>query len=269
MSNRRAGAARKSATEQQHVVWPGVRRNLSRSATRALDVLDYMALLGRPMRAVEVAGGLDLTSSTADQLLKTMADSGYLIFDPRLKLYQPSPRLCRMASWVNAAFFGEGALDDVMRELAETTGQLVMLSARAGLFVQILEIAYPSDWPQPISSGTKLPLLSSTIGKALLLAEPDAELVDLAADCALSSDALDALRDDIRLARKDGYAFGRFTMTSPIATIALRLPSRGVSAPLVFSLSGPERHMLTHRVELARALGGAIERLMTNCSGFP
>src|SRR3546814_9478802 len=82
----------------ERIEWPGLKRNLSRSATRALDVLDYMAALGRPLRAVEVASGMELNPSSANQLLKTMADSGYLIFDPRLKLYHPSPRLSRFRS---------------------------------------------------------------------------------------------------------------------------------------------------------------------------
>src|SRR3546814_14241956 len=85
------------------------------------------------------------------------ADSGYLIFDPRLKLYHPSPRLSRFASWLNDRFFGPKVLELALKKLNEKTNQLVILSARTGYFVQILEAVFPSEWPEPVFSGTKLP----------------------------------------------------------------------------------------------------------------
>ena len=57
--------------------WPmrvmraGDRRSLSRSATRALDVLEYFGQVRRPLRAVEIARQFSLHPSTVNQLLKT------------------------------------------------------------------------------------------------------------------------------------------------------------------------------------------------------
>ncbi len=58
---------------------PGGKRNLSKSATRALDILEYFAMVGRPLRAREIAQAFDFHASSTDQLLKTMVDSAYLI----------------------------------------------------------------------------------------------------------------------------------------------------------------------------------------------
>ena len=66
---------------------PGERRSLSRSATRALDVLELFGQVRRPLRAVEVSRALDMHPSSTNQLLKTMVEAGHLIFDARAKAY--------------------------------------------------------------------------------------------------------------------------------------------------------------------------------------
>ena len=79
---------------------PGDRRSLSRSATRALDVLELFGQERRSLRAIEIAKALGLHPSTANQLLKTMVDSAHLTFDAVAKSYLPSPRLGRFGGWM-------------------------------------------------------------------------------------------------------------------------------------------------------------------------
>src|SRR5690606_14818464 len=70
---------RHTSSEIKH---PGQRRNISKSAVRALDVLEHFAAVRRPLRATDIAHALDIHPSSADQLLKSMVDSGYLLIDP-------------------------------------------------------------------------------------------------------------------------------------------------------------------------------------------
>ncbi len=69
--------------------------NAAKSAIRALDVLEVLGKSARPMRAVEIGRARSGSASSADQLLKTMVDSAYLLFDPVTKRYSPSFRAAR------------------------------------------------------------------------------------------------------------------------------------------------------------------------------
>ncbi|OYX21979.1 MAG: hypothetical protein B7Z04_00960 [Rhodobacterales bacterium 32-66-9] len=70
------GNVRHTSSDIRH---PGERRNISKSAVRALDVLEHFAAVRRPLRATDIANALDLHPSSADQLLKSMVDAAYLL----------------------------------------------------------------------------------------------------------------------------------------------------------------------------------------------
>ena len=71
---------------------PGKLSHYSKSAIRALDVLELFCRTGHKLRAREIAQALNIGPSSADLLLKTLIDGGYLAFDPLTKYYWPSPR---------------------------------------------------------------------------------------------------------------------------------------------------------------------------------
>ncbi|MDB5451556.1 MAG: hypothetical protein JWO33_134, partial [Caulobacteraceae bacterium] len=99
-------AARPLHVAPTFVQQPGERRNISKSAIRALDLLEYFAVVKRPLRATDIAHAFNLHPSSTDQLLKTMVDSAYLLIDPLEKLYYPSPRLVRFANWLTSGYYG-------------------------------------------------------------------------------------------------------------------------------------------------------------------
>lgn len=104
---------------------PSDRRSLSRSATRALDVLEYFGVARQPLRAIEIARMLGMQPSTTDQLLKTMVDSAHLVFDARSKTYLPSPRLIGFSGWIIETYGAGEVLRELVRDVQQRTGLLV------------------------------------------------------------------------------------------------------------------------------------------------
>ena len=88
--------------------------NFSKSAVRALDILELFARIDRPLRAIDVTRLLGISPSSTIQLLKTMMDCAYLIFDPATKRYYPSPRLAEFGGWLSSKYFGDHKLQRLM-----------------------------------------------------------------------------------------------------------------------------------------------------------
>ena len=156
---------------------PGGKRNLSKSATRALDVLEYFALVGRPLRAVDIAQALDLQMSSTDQLLKTMVDSAYLMFDAATKRYYPSPRLVNFGAWLSANYFGEDRICRLLQAVQQQSGETVTLSIRHGPAMQIVDYVEPAARAGSIVKGSRVPITGSIIGTAFLALHDDKEVV--------------------------------------------------------------------------------------------
>jgi DNA-binding IclR family transcriptional regulator len=160
---------------QGEVQLPGGRRNLAKSATRALDVLEYFAAMKRPLRATEIGHAFGWHSSSTDQLLKTMVDSGYLIFEAARKLYRPSPRLVRFGAWLTGDYYGGERLHRLLNLVHSRSGEIVTLAVRQDEQMQVVDIIQPVS-PHPAAKGVKVPLIGSTLGGAYLAGRPDSEI---------------------------------------------------------------------------------------------
>jgi hypothetical protein len=111
-----------------YVQVPGEMRSFAKSAIRSLELLDLFAFEQRPMRTVEIRDALDLHPSSADQLLKTMVNAGYLQFDDRKKLYFLTTRLGAFASWFGSVAIAK--LPDLLNAVHAAFGKATMISVR-------------------------------------------------------------------------------------------------------------------------------------------
>ena len=230
---------------------PGERRNVSRSATRALDVLEAFGQARRPLRAVEIARLLGLRPSTADQLLKTLVDSAHLTFDAGAKAYMPSPRFGRFAAWMAETYGEGGALRALVAEIRAATGETVTLTTPNDLFMQVMEAADAESGAQAAERGLRVSIFGSATGTAYLSTLPDAEIVRLATRARLTDAALAPLLAEVAQVRRAGVtdcASGgdSWSVAAPLA--AARLP-----VALVLGLAGPAARVQPERERL-RAL---------------
>ena len=248
---------------------PGGRKNLSKSATRALDVLEYFALMGRPLRAVQIAEALELRTSSTDQLLKTLVDAAYLMFDHQQKLYYPSPRLVNFGAWLASNYFGDNRIYRLLQAVHQDTGDIVTLSIRYGISMQIVDFIEPPARAGTIVKGARVSITESIIGTAFLASHSDKEVIrvveQVSAETGHKSSVaeLRELLDRVRRARKDGYVALPAEGAGPWA-MAVSLPQPASGMKMVLGLGGQsqtDQHQLAGllpdiRQHIERWLGG-------------
>jgi DNA-binding IclR family transcriptional regulator len=240
---------------------PGERRSISRSATRALDVLEQFGQLRRPLRAVEISKLLELQPSTTDQLLKTMVDSAHLVFDVASKSYLPSPRLVEFGLWLADGYGGDARLRRLLRDLELEPGEVATLSTPNDLYMQILDlVASGSTGPRP-ERGLRAAMFGSAIGAAYLSTLPDAELARLAERGRIPAGEVPQLLRDAARARSAGFADGP-SPDEETWSLAVPLPTQGFGAPMVLGIAGRPERIREGREAVHASMQAAIERWM-------
>jgi IclR family acetate operon transcriptional repressor len=107
---------------------------LVQSVKRALDALDYIAgecVAADGVRLRDVAGHLDLKPTTLRNILRTMEACGY-IGRTGDRLYRPGPRCRRLAFGAASVQALLQTARPAMHELAERTGESLVLTCLAG-----------------------------------------------------------------------------------------------------------------------------------------
>jgi DNA-binding IclR family transcriptional regulator len=244
---------------------PGERRSVSRSAVRALDILEYFGQARRPLRAIEIFSALGLHPSTANQILKSMVESAHLVFDVRTKTYQPSHRLARFGAWVTECYGGGPAVGEVLQDVQAAAGEVVTLTTPNDLFMQILDLGGAIDTELRAERGLCVSVFGSAVGAAYLSTLSEREITWLATRARLAApEAAEALADAVRV-RRDGFAEG--PSGGGVWSIATPLPPHAGRVPLVLGVAGPSDRVRGRSGELASVIQGAISRRLRPMGG--
>jgi DNA-binding IclR family transcriptional regulator len=215
---------------------PGERRNLSRSATRALDVLEYFGKVRRPLRAVEIARELEMSPSSVNQLLKTMLGSAHLVFDAREKTYRPSPRLAAFGAWMTALHGSTDYLHALVMGVAERTGLTVTVTVPNDLSMQVVDTEAVGGLG--VIRGMQVPLFGSATGSAYLAGLDEGEVRRLATRARLPDTDLPEILDVLHRIRTAGHADGPSDDRN-MWSIAMALPLQLGGVTAVLGLGGP------------------------------
>ena len=182
-----------------------------KSATRTLDIIEYVVAHNRPMVAQEIAIALGIPVSSLSYLLGTLVDRGYLLRDGRR--YSAGPGLQRLQARDGGFTLAERAAPLVRTlrvQLNETTSFFVRHDWDVEALVtesseQALRYAVPT--------GNRLPMHALASGKALLAALSDQDLdryfreTERMRFTASTVTGEKALRKEIAQIRSDGFAF--------------------------------------------------------------
>lgn len=103
-------------------------RGSVKSCLRTLEVLEYFMSTGIPARTIEISEALGIPNSSADEILRTLASTGYLSYNQSTKLYAPSYKIVANASAIEQSFFGSGNINEVMEEMRRETGGSVFVT---------------------------------------------------------------------------------------------------------------------------------------------
>lgn len=145
-----------------------------KSATRTLDIIEYVVAHDRPMVAQEIATALGIPVSSLSYLLSTLVDREYLVREGRR--YSGGPGLARLQASSSGFSLAERAAPLVRTlrvQLDETTSFFIRQEWEIEAIVtESSEQALRYSVPQ----GRRLPMHALAAGKVLLAAMPADEL---------------------------------------------------------------------------------------------
>lgn len=147
-----------------------------KSATRTLDILEFVVAHGRPASAAEIAATLGIPISSLSYLLSTLVDRGYLVRSGRL--HSPGPALSRLQTAQPIAQLAERVatrLRSISLQLNETAAFFV----RQGYEMEAIASEVSAQQLRyNVEVGRLLPLHAFSAGKAILATFAPDELDD-------------------------------------------------------------------------------------------
>ncbi|WP_424139854.1 IclR family transcriptional regulator [Roseomonas chloroacetimidivorans] len=239
-----------------------------KSATRVFEILEYFSEVRRPLRLKDFVDHSGYPVSSTAALLKTMTAQGYLTFDRVARTYLPTLKLLRLVGCISSAAYESGPVLDAMRNLQQSTGELIVLGTVNDIHVEYVEALRSTQdiqlWSPP---GTKRLLVQSALGW-MLLSELPSRVVEriFRRTVALGkiSEAelpLHALFTRLEACRQAGHIFPMPTdyVRTPAqpggAIIATTAPTAPGQRPLAIGVGGPAtrlRENMDHIVQEMR-----------------
>jgi DNA-binding IclR family transcriptional regulator len=200
---------------------------------KALDVLDMVAMAGRPVRFTELLADAPYPKATLYRFLQTLTNQGMLSYDPDRQAYALGVRLVRLAhaAWAQSSLapIARPWIDALSAEVGETI-HLAQLDQAQVLYVDKRNAARPVEMFS--QAGKVGPAYCTGVGKAML-----AHLDPEALDAALQRQSFhrftehtlatrESLLDELQAIRLRGYAFDREEHEPGIICIALPILTR-------------------------------------------
>ena len=212
------------------------------------------------MTAAEVSRSLNLNRTVVYRLLTTLQRRGYVVRHG--DTYSPGPMLVRIAETVEPEL--RAAAAQVMRSLAERTGETVVLHIQDGVDAVVLDQVVGTGHVLRVQHrvGSRHPLCFGASGRALL-----AILDDRAVARALkTSENPSVTRDLIEDVRRCGYALSHDELQHGVYGLAVPIRSAHDSAASLAVLVPAPRaaNVLDHLPELRQAadrLSGSLDAL--------
>jgi DNA-binding IclR family transcriptional regulator len=150
---------------------------MSRTASRALDLLEHVARLPEPAGLIEIAAAAELDKSTAARLLGLLTDRGLVARDPDSRRYAVGPALLALgAAALQRSDLRSGARPYLER-LRGATSETVTLHVRVSdSRVCIDGVESPLPIRRAVPLGETIPLTVGASSKAILAFLPGPEL---------------------------------------------------------------------------------------------
>lgn len=200
---------------------------------KALQVLDMVAAWGRPVRFSDLLDRSPYPKATLYRLLQTLTQQRMLRFDPERQTYAPGLRLVRLAhtAWLQTSL-GQVARPH-LDALSDKIGETVHLAQLDGGQVLYIDKRNASRPVQMFSEAGKVgPAYCTGVGKAMLAHLPTEEAEQQMQQQSFYRHTphtitdIDALRDELRVVREQGFAFDREEHEPGIICIAVPILTR-------------------------------------------
>lgn len=237
----------------------------SRSSLRALDVFEAFRAARRPLSLSELARHADIPVSTCHGVMRSLEQDGYLYFVSGRDAY-PTRRLWDMAEEIRSHDPLARRLEPALARLRDEADETVILGTKQGdsvLYLLVLESAQAIRYSS--SAGSRKPLHSSAIGKAMLGQLPAEQLerwlhgrtLDRVTDRTMTSAR--RLRADLDESATRGYFVTRGENVSDVMAVAA--PLRLGGTVLAVAIAGPLHRMESAEARLSKRLLQCVRQL--------
>ncbi|KLE34655.1 IclR family transcriptional regulator [Aurantiacibacter luteus] len=173
-----------------------------KSATRTLDIIEYVVAAGRPLVAQEVATALGIPVSSLSYLLSTLVERQYLQREGRR--YSAGPGLSRLQAAGGGFTLAERAAP-LVRTLRMQLNETTSFFVRDGWQIEALATESSEQALRyTVPRGRSLPMHALAGGKALLAALPPHELDRYFAESEREAFTEATITDETRLRKQLG-----------------------------------------------------------------
>lgn len=236
---------------------------------RTFEVLEVLGKTGTAMTATEINEHLGLPKQTVHRLCTTLETAGILEREGRTRRLRPARRARQLAAGVLAASNGQIARHQILRRVAEESGETVNLVIQqdAGMFyLDRVETDWPFRVQLPI--GTNVPFHCTASGKTFMASLSRSARESFVSNLVLerhsANTIVDApsLLDQLTDIRRLGYALDDQEFFDGM--IALAVPVRDTAGRFLAALAihGPiQRFTLDDAVSRRHLLTDAAKRL--------
>jgi DNA-binding IclR family transcriptional regulator len=242
-------------------------RDRNSTAERALDILMMFTDERTSVSASEVASHLEVARSTAYRYIQSLANSGF-VEEGASGGFQLGPRILELARIARRS----GGLTDVarplMRHLADSTGETVLLTRLTGFTVFCSDRAESVQRAMRISyePGQTMPANAGASAHVLLAWLPEAELDEFLSHVTFERFTRDTittpagLRKRLRETRRLGYAISRGELDLDVLGIAA--PIRDATDRVIAGISVAASATRVHETDvpaMAKAVCGSAD----------
>ncbi len=248
--------------------------------SRGLDVLEALARADQDGFGPSALGRqVDLDKATVLRILRTLIEAGYVTQDETTRRYRLTGRILWLAHRATVRLDLRSVARPHLTALRDELGETVHLGVLDDLRVVYVDKLEADNSIQLVSAiGQTMPLHSTSLGKAMLAAQPDEERewtyarMDFSPRTDRTIREVTTFREEIERTRLRGYStddrenepFG-----ACVGAAIVRADGRPVGA---ISVSGPDfriRDRLPYFGERVRAVAAAIARELGADAGGP
>jgi IclR family transcriptional regulator, acetate operon repressor len=215
-------------------------------ALRLFALLEVLATSDRRHSLQSLVEETGLPKPTLHRMLQQLENSGMLLRDSDGRHYGTGPRLRRLAENLLLHDTHHGARHAVLRQLVQEVGESCNITALSGsevVYLDRVETAAPLRFY--LHAGSRVPAHCSASGKVLMAQMSPAQRRRLLAHAPLeqytanTKTDLDALEEEIRQVRKEGYALDDEEFLPGLLCIAVRVPREDGPSNLCIAIQAP------------------------------
>ena len=232
-----------------------------KSAQRVMEVFELFDRLQCDLSLSEIAKELKYPPSSASALLHSLAELGYLSIDQVSRSFRPTARVTLLVSGINAAYFRDGALHRMMKDLNDRTGETIILAVQTDLIARYIHVVQGTNPMRLfVQHGAMRPLANSGVGR-LFLSRYDSEeqrkiITRLNANRQPDEPYIDfaEVAEDLKRIKQQGYAVSADRVTAGAGVVARFLPSSPDERAMAVGIGGRSEVIRSRQAEFAELL---------------